>query len=481
VASVALAAALMGGCNAQSFFDRSELAGRPGAWEGEGRTREPLMVQILDELAPGWEQPDSDFAMAEPPQPTDMETATEDYNIGPGDDILVSITDLVAPSVETVRQIRVSESGRISLPLIGQLNAQGMTEAQLEQTIVQAYRDADIIRDAQVSVQVQIPRGKTFSIFGAVSQPGEYAIVKQDFRLLDALLQARGAVSPYIDEIYIYRQLNDRTAPGVDAGMQPQTGPAQDLLTPRPQQPSPGQRDQQQGQTEEQPEGAAAQPAINEGRYIVVDGKPVLVGGGQAPAQRPAPQPQQQEQQPRPQQASQVGGAGQQAAGTFEFNEPVEPRDYRVIRISLDSLRRGERRYNVAIRPGDFIQVPEPEFGLYFMGGHVGRPGTYQLSGQKTTLTQAVIAAGMLDQLAVASRTDVVRRVGDQQIFVRVDLQKIFNGDEPNFYIQPNDEIRVGTDFWAPYIAALRGAFRATYGFGFLYDRNFGPRNQGRF
>ena len=31
----------------------------------------------------------------------------------------------------------------------------------------------------------------------------------------------------------------------------------------------------------------------------------------------------------------------------------------------------------------------------------------------------------------------------------------------------------VGTAFWAPFLAAVRNGFRITYGFGFLYDRNY--------
>ena len=39
--------------------------------------------------------------------------------------------------------------------------------------------------------------------------------------------------------------------------------------------------------------------------------------------------------------------------------------------------------------------------------------------------------------------------------------------------LKPDDQILVGTNAVAPFIAAIRGAFRATYGFGFLYDKNF--------
>jgi hypothetical protein len=43
----------------------------------------------------------------------------------------------------------------------------------------------------------------------------------------------------------------------------------------------------------------------------------------------------------------------------------------------------------------------------------------------------------------------------------------------PDFYLQPEDIIRVGTDQGAIFNAVLRNAFRATYGVGAVYDTNF--------
>ena len=40
----------------------------------------------------------------------------------------------------------------------------------------------------------------------------------------------------------------------------------------------------------------------------------------------------------------------------------------------------------------------------------------------------------------------------------------------------PNDIVRVGTNAFAPFVASFRNAFRITYGFGFLYDRNYAPQ-----
>jgi hypothetical protein len=57
-----------------------------------------------------------------------------------------------------------------------------------------------------------------------------------------------------------------------------------------------------------------------------------------------------------------------------------------------------------------------------------------------------------------------------------VDLDKIASGTQPDFFIKPNDVINVGTHGISRYMYALKNAFRATYGFGFIYDRNFGTR-----
>jgi hypothetical protein len=214
--------------------------------------------------------------------------------------------------------------------------------------------------------------------------------------------------------------------------------------------------------------GAEAQPTQpageREGRIVIIDGKEVRLDGEQPmdPA-APAPLPE-------------VVDADQPPATQgFTFNELQEPGDLRVIRVPYDALQRGELKYNIVVRPRDMIIVPDPVYGEYYMGGHVQRTGVYSLQARKITLKQAVIAAGMLDQLAVPWRTSVTRRIGDEEITVSVNLTKIFEGKEPDFYLKPYDQVMVGTDFWAPFLASARNGFRITYGFGFLYDRNYAP------
>lgn len=461
---------MLSGCDTtfdinKGFFDPSEM----GRFQ-----RTALTVKILKNLDTGIEETDERFATATNVKSSDLVASNSDYVVGPNDLIQISILGLLSPDVETTKQTRVSQSGFISLPLVGQVKAAGLTEAQLEQAIVQAYRDANYIQNAQVSVVTIEARNRTFSILGAVTQPGQYAILDANFRLLDALVLARDVNSQTgIDYIYIVRQKSQDTkeAPGEVPATETApaaTQPAPANLAPR----SAAPQTNPPRMMMDSPEIAATAPSTApaggaEGRIIVVDEKPMQIEGGKTV-------PEQQGAAPTTNAAEQTGATAQASEKGFEFNDLREPSDVRVIRVPFEDLKRGEFRYNVVIHPQDLIIVPQPVIGEYYMGGHVSRTGVYSLSARNITLTQAVIAAGMLDQLAIPSRTEIRRRLSPtREVLTRVDLDKIFAGEEPDILLKPDDQVMVGTNAIAPFLAAFRSGFRLTYGFGFLYDRNY--------
>ncbi|MCL2639649.1 MAG: polysaccharide biosynthesis/export family protein [Phycisphaerales bacterium] len=151
----------------------------------------------------------------------------------------------------------------------------------------------------------------------------------------------------------------------------------------------------------------------------------------------------------------------------------------RIIRIPVQPLRTGDPRYNIIIRPGDVINVQHIEQGEFYMMGHVSRPGVYQINGRKITLKQAVAAAGGLDGLAIPRRCDLIRRIGNnQEATVSVNLQAIFDGEQADIFLKPNDIVNIGTDAIAPFLAVTRNAYRFSYGFGFVYDRNYAYRRR---
>jgi protein involved in polysaccharide export with SLBB domain len=86
-----------------------------------------------------------------------------------------------------------------------------------------------------------------------------------------------------------------------------------------------------------------------------------------------------------------------------------------------------------------------------------------------------VSAAGGLSPTAIPNRVDLVRMLGnDREATMRIDLAAIRNRSEPDVYMQANDHVIIGTNFFATPLAVIRNGFRMTYGFGFLLDRNFG-------
>ncbi len=152
----------------------------------------------------------------------------------------------------------------------------------------------------------------------------------------------------------------------------------------------------------------------------------------------------------------------------------------RLIRIPADKLLAGDTRYNIVIKPGDTIHVPVDIVGEFCIMGNVNRTGYIPITGRPMTLKMAIAAAGGLGPLAWPRRCEVVRRIGrKKEEIVMVDLDKITSGEQPDFFIKPNDLINVGTHPTSRWRAILRNAFRATYGFGFVYDRNFSDRDFG--
>ena len=151
------------------------------------------------------------------------------------------------------------------------------------------------------------------------------------------------------------------------------------------------------------------------------------------------------------------------------------PLSNRIISIPTDRLRDGDPRFNIVVRDNDTIRVSAGDTGNYYMMGHVVRPGVYALAGFNVTVKQAIASAGGMDPLGWPDRCEVVRRIGaDRETIIPIDLDRIFSGRDPDFFVKPNDIVNVGTHAIAPFLATIRSAFRLTYGFGFVWDRNFG-------
>jgi polysaccharide export outer membrane protein len=122
---------------------------------------------------------------AQPDSPSKKAHADDTYIIG-GDDVL-SINVWKEPDL--TRLIPVRSDGKISLPLIGEVQAAGRTPAQLQQDIEVNLRS--YITDPQVTVIVQEIRSQKFNILGQVNKPGSYSLAAGT-TIVDALALAGG-------------------------------------------------------------------------------------------------------------------------------------------------------------------------------------------------------------------------------------------------------------------------------------------------
>jgi protein involved in polysaccharide export with SLBB domain len=436
-----LAAPLAGaltGCETKGFLNPSELVdpAEGNKLRADGSAR-PRIQNILSELDLGVTAVPTSFTNARDVQASDMFVNAADYRIGPSDLVQVTIGDLT-PNQTYVQPLRVSETGALTLPDLPpehrQVQVSGLTELEAVQVIEQAYINAGVFIDRPpVSLIVIEPASRVFNITGNVARAGRYVLGTANYRMFDALTQAGGSADPEVNSEFAY-VIRSRSA-----------------ATPANNQPG-NQRD-----------------PLNPGSSVPTDGgptdwpfdKPVHASAAQG---QPAGQ--------QPNQPAQFQG----------FQEPQAPADTEIIRVPLQALLRGQLQYNIVIRPEDTIIVPPPATGEYYVGGNVNTAGVFAiLPGRQLTMKQAIVSARMLNELAIPGRTQLIRRVDSQDVFIRVDLAKVFVGEEPDVFLQPNDMILVGSNAIAPFLASFRNAFRVTYGFGFLYDRNFAYDSDQRF
>jgi polysaccharide export outer membrane protein len=135
-----------------------------------------------------------------PSVPADRNNA---YIIGESD--LLSINVWHEP--ELTRVVPVRTDGKITLPLIGELQASGKTVQQLRDTI--AAQLAHFLEAPEVTVIVQEPRSQFFTIVGKVAKPGSYPL-GQRLTVIDGLALGGGFKDfAKVNKIHVVRTHRD--------------------------------------------------------------------------------------------------------------------------------------------------------------------------------------------------------------------------------------------------------------------------------
>lgn len=126
---------------------------------------------------------------------------------------LIGIGDVLAINVwkepEVSREVPVRPDGKISLPLVGEVEANGITPLQLRERIARSL--TAFMANPEVTVIVQTVNSQKFNIIGEVQRPGSYMLTKP-MTVLDAIAVAGGFREfANKDDIYVLRRKPDGT------------------------------------------------------------------------------------------------------------------------------------------------------------------------------------------------------------------------------------------------------------------------------
>jgi len=185
---ILLAAALAGGCGSSQIkvVNQAALAARPSLTDDASRLKALQSLTLLQERG-------------------------EDYRVGPGDLLEVSIFEWELQEEQKTAAFRVSETGVIALPVIGDLTAGGLSVGQIKAMVETRLTEGGILKDPRVSVEIVEFRSKRVAVSGAVTDAGVYTLRQNVATLLDILMLAGGTTDRAGYVLYVIRPRTNAT------------------------------------------------------------------------------------------------------------------------------------------------------------------------------------------------------------------------------------------------------------------------------
>src|SRR5262245_30596685 len=113
---------------------------------------------------------------------------TNDYPIGPGDVIEINV-----PGMEEIKNMseRINGDGTLSLPFVGIIQVNGMTDKSLREEIRRRLEEK-YMKNPQINLFVKEFRSRQVAVIGAVQKPGLYNLASPYDTLLTMISQAGG-------------------------------------------------------------------------------------------------------------------------------------------------------------------------------------------------------------------------------------------------------------------------------------------------
>ena len=303
-----------------------------------------------------------------------------DYPIGPGD-----VIEITVPGVDDLKErvVRVGGDGRIELPLIGQIQAGGLTEPQLTESLKTAL--GKYMYSPQVDVFIKEYRSRQVAVVGAVRTPGLITLTNSDISILDAITQAGGLTAEAADEIVILPEVKggQKQLARLAASLSEEHEPHHKVAT----------ADQAQNVQPEKSDDA--DHSDKEGTQLTMASLEQNVSNGPAV----------------------------------------------VIPLKSNSLRGSARYMNMPVRPGDVLIVPGG--GNVMVTGWVYKPGFFQVGSGLTVLGAVGSAGGAMYAAAPSEATLIRSDATANKVSLPINLDKIAKGEDPDIPVRANDVIDV--------------------------------------
>ena len=303
-----------------------------------------------------------------------------DYVIGRGDLISVEVFDVP----ELSREVRVSQTGTIGLPLLPvRLMVTGLTEIQVQQKVAEVLEANGLVSHPEVNVSVKEKKSKPITIVGAVARPMVYS-ADRPVTVLEVLAEAGGISNDAGDTVIIARQDQSST---------------ESLGTESPGEP----------------------PEITPADLVGTPGT-----GSPAVAQPSTP--------------------SSQAASAPSPNASATPPPLsNTITVNLNELlEAGDARNNIVLQGGDIVTVPHA--GIVYVLGAVAHPGGFVVTNDREQLStlKALALAGGLSPTARKHQAVIIRKdSAGQQHQVIVDLGKVLKQETEDVKLQASDVLYV--------------------------------------
>lgn len=131
--------------------------------------------------------------------PAQAAAPSTQYRLAAGDAIKISVFQSPELSVET----RLTETGAISYPLLGNVQLGGLTVSEAEKRIADGLRTRDFVKQPQVSILVTQVRGHQVTVLGQVGRPGRYPLETADVRVTEMLATAGGVQPTGADTVVV--------------------------------------------------------------------------------------------------------------------------------------------------------------------------------------------------------------------------------------------------------------------------------------